>query len=746
MSDESTKAISAASVTFDDEGKIFKGSAVRNGRLIFTSVSQIKMFDKAHEGCPRKWTYHYVLKKKLAKTGVLVKGADLGVLLYKYLTTGQDVLPPVLLPAKKFFPVPGQDLECEKPFATGSQGKGEDLLLAIAAREQLVTGNLTWQQKEALQSDINRYSGLTANGISVDGAADCRHHRGTFIGEDGVLYKEAPGMFVGETVDQKAVSRIHPQVIHSGQNAGQVLQSYVLKGPALCNDVQMLGYGVYDADNRSELTHVRLSHVYANKSKREAQKYTALISVAQLRERWHRVNGVVSEMDAHAGVTKIEDVEPNTNACDSYTHVDPNNPKGPPLQGCGHKYYCPLSSAQVTSNLMGLSSYKENVMSLFDEVPAFAFPSIVPLPPPVPPAPPVPQDAASYAAAVEAEKQRLLASPPAAPPSVVSYGSCPACGEALSDQNASRLQSGAIKHFNCANVAVTAPSSPPAVPTVPTGVRPPDAPTSNNLLDRADPMPAAEIAKVEDPELRAKLEAHAKAHAARELERLAAETAGRPSATVWCPTSTIKVKMTPEIMVLGKYTCQCTKVYTVKVLKPIKEGDDYVSVIPKHKPLKTDETAAPVAPSVPPVPSVPVVEVAAPLVPGPLEQLTMAMVTTPPPVPVVPPVPSHSNGTSNGAMTAHIDELFGKEPVGTNTEVAVPPVPPAAPPAPVAPASEAPAVPRVSAEVKKMFNYVDVLVPTGSDTYRRFTIDGTDPQSMAVLTSINTLLSSIEIK
>lgn len=729
MSDESK---TASAVTFDDEGKIFKGSAVRNGRLIFTSVSQIKMFDKAHEGCPRKWTYHYVLKKKLAKTGALIKGADLGVLLYKYLTTNQDVLPPVLLPAKKFFPVPGQDLECEKPFATGAQGKGEDLLLAIALREQLVTGNLTWQQKEALQSDINRYSGLTANGISVDGAADCRHHRGTFIGEDGVLYKEAPGMLVGETVDQKAVSRIHPQVIRSGQNAGQVLQSYVLKGPALCNDVQMLGYGVYDADARPELTHVRLSHVYANKSKREAQKYTALISVAQLRERWHRVDGVVSEMDAHASVTKIEDVEPNTNACDAYTHVDPNNPKGPALKGCGHKYYCPLSSTQATSNLMGLSAYKENVMSLFDEVPAFASPSIIPIAPPVPPAPPVPQDATAYAAAVEAEKQRLLAAAPVAPPIAVSYGTCAACGEALSEQNASRLQSGAIKHFNCANVAVAAPSAPPAVPTVPTGVRPPDAPTSNNLLDRADPMPAAEIAKVTDPELRAKLEEHAKAHAARELERLAAETAGRPSATVWCPTSTIKVKMTPEIMVLGKYTCQCTKVYTVKALKPLKEGDDYVSVIPKHKPVKTDEVAAPPVPPVPP--AVPTVEAAPPVPLAP---------PVPPAVPTIevaaPPVPSQSNGASNGAMTTHIDELFGKEPVGTNTNVVVPPIPPAAP-------SEAPAVPRVSTEVKKMFSYVDVLVPTGSDTYRRFTIDSTDPQSMAVLTSINTLLSSLEIK
>ena len=98
MSDES-KTASAASASFeDDEGRIFKGSAVRNGRLIYTSVTQIKTFDKEHEGCPRKWTYHYVLKKKLAKTGALVKGADLGVLLYKYLTTGQDVLPPTLLP------------------------------------------------------------------------------------------------------------------------------------------------------------------------------------------------------------------------------------------------------------------------------------------------------------------------------------------------------------------------------------------------------------------------------------------------------------------------------------------------------------------------------------------------------------------------------------------------------------------------------------------------------------------------
>lgn len=632
-----------------DPEKPFTGRAVENGVVRFTSVSQIKMFDAESEGCPRKWAYRYVFGIKLEKTGALTKGDEFAKSLEHYLKTGEDLLPPTLRPLKPYLPVPGGDLEVERKFATGVKGK--DIEKAIAAREQLVkllrsehAGTAVFRaQIEHLRTEIKKYARLVVHDIPVDGAADVRHHRGVFVDEDGKLRSEVPGMVVGETGDLKTVSRIHPHKITRGENAGTILPAFALNAAQICEDPQMLAYGVYDADTHSELTHVRLSHYYANKTKREAEKRTGLLSIEQLRERFHRrVEQPVLEMHDVAQASCIEEIEPNIRACDSFTHVDPENPKGKPKKGCGYRYQCPLSTEQMSLNMFGNSEVRG--MSLFDTVNQ-------PQVPATPAAPQPPHDEAAYRAQVEAERLKLAAqtapgvqqpSPPAPAVNV-----CVHCGTPLDGTNSSRKTDGTIKHIGCAAAAVVvapppvpanyehkavAPPPPPPGALAPTegavGVKPPDAPTVD-WIDAARPMPPAEIAAVENPEMRARLELHSKLWHEREAARLAEQAKNEPPVeSKWCQPQSPKIVISPEIVLAKKFICHCGKSYSLTTLKPIQEGDKLVSVIPRHKPVNAAPAAPPAPPAAPALPPSP-----------PQQQMQLASsVAPPPPSPSAPQI------------------------------------------------------------------------------------------------------------
>ena len=53
---------------FTKQERPFLGSAVKDGKLRFTSVSQIIQFDHSTEGCNRRWFYSYVRGLKEEKT------------------------------------------------------------------------------------------------------------------------------------------------------------------------------------------------------------------------------------------------------------------------------------------------------------------------------------------------------------------------------------------------------------------------------------------------------------------------------------------------------------------------------------------------------------------------------------------------------------------------------------------------------------------------------------------------------
>jgi len=580
--------------------KPFLGHSVKDGRLRFTSVSAIKLFDVRKEGCKRKWAYKYRFGIKTKKIGAQIKGIDYAAALEHYLTSasdqfpeGEDVLPPVLQQAKRYFPKPGPDLECEQPLG--------DMEKALAARDAAFLAPPG--TRELLFGEAKRFAGLHANGVPIDGAADIRHTRGEYIDKSGIICKEPADIRVVNIDDLKAVSQIFPHKITRGEKAGQIRMPFTLTDAEIGEDVQMLGYARHSVDKYDWMTHARLGLIYTNTKKKEADLRMALISKQQILDRWHgNIEPIVVEMEKNAGAEKPEDVEPNVKACDAYTHVDPNDPEGKRvLQGCPHRYYCPLSTLQVSATLLG--NHKESAMSLFDAFENPAASTVVTIT-----TSSVPTDPAAYAAQVEAEKLKLLglSAPPPPPPPVVapppppaavSYGFCVSCGVPLTSENASKLPNGATKHMGC---AAAQPAAPPP-PSSPIAVNPPDQPRAANMLQAAAAVPADAIPEIQNPQLKAEVEAHARAHA--EKARIEAEEAAQQKAalSVWCNTSATKILITAEIAVEGKWVCKCGKSYTVKALKPVRNAEGNMeTVIPRHKPPKKDGEEVAVAPPPPP--------------------------------------------------------------------------------------------------------------------------------------------------
>lgn len=672
-----------------DPDEPFTGRAVENKIVRFTSVTQISMADDSgEEGCLRKWGYRYVFGVKLAKTGALKKGGDFAEKLEHYLKTGEDCLPKELQPAKKFFPTPDpekNDLEVEQAFATGPRGLGKDIEKAIALREALVKQQ-GWPQSaiDNCRAEMQKFARLVIHDVPVDGAADFRHRRGVFVDEDGRLRGEVPGMIVVETGDLKTMSRIHPQVIQSGENAGEILPTYAKTSAQICSDVQMLTYGVYAIGQNPDSTHQRLSHVIANKSKREAVKRTGLLSNAQVLEHFEPIKRVVLRMIDAAKADAPGELEPNVHACDAYTHVDPNDPTGKKiLPGCGYRYVCPLSTAQV-----GLSIFpgsKENTMaSAFDQLDT---PPTSTANGAAAPSTPNALDPAAWAAQVEAEKKKFEAAASAPPPPQPSVP-CTACGEPLTRDNASFLPDGSVKHFGCKAALVPSPpplppsvpvsTAPPASPAAPhegaVGVKPPDAPV-HDWIDQAKPMPLEEINQVEDPELKARLLLHHEEWHKREAARLAEEALRNPQPAAddpWCQPKCPKVVITADIFAAKKFVCHCGKSYSIATLKPIKEGDQFYSVIPKHKPVKKKEEALAAPLSPPPLPPLP----PAPPAPPPLPP-TASAPQLPPPLPPAPPPPPPAPPLLPKVVAPPLP----------------PPLPPAPPTLPSAMASSAPPAP-----------------------------------------------------
>jgi hypothetical protein len=621
--------------------RIRVGAALENGKFRFLSVSQMKLFDPESEGCNRKWAFQYKFRKKLAKTSSLKDGADTAEKLEHYLKTGEDVLPMWMQPAKLLFPRPdmaliaaGQnDLQVEKPL-------GPYFPLAVFLRDamlrpEFLSKNASYQA--ALRQEMRQLAGLVVHDIPFDGAPDVRYFRDVYIGDDGLPYRELPGTRVVKIEDLKTTSRIWPQQIMSGDNAGKILPGYAKTAAQVCDDTQMLGYARRDCDAFPDVTHFRLAHVYAQTKSRGSAKRSGIISREEVLSRWKkRGEDVVAKMVQVATADRIEDIEPSISSCDAYTHLVScgaprcgeegaypgftRNPtsgafepcfvckgKGKVQPGCGHRYYCPLANSQVVQSMYATTA-KETNMSLFNSIPGAMPPTPTSAtPPPMPPP-------ANDRSVVEQEKEKLRSADAARIASAAQQNNAaklgcgaPGCGDGCAPGWVRGESAGGF--VQCPVCKGKGGMTIKFAPE-PGAVIPPDAPPPPDLHRGADPVPLEARAEITDPMLKARVEAHAAAHAAEQAKIEAQKLA---TSSVWCTFSGSIVKLSMDNAIRGKYACACSKEYNTKK-EAVKQTDgSYDFTVPRHKPKNKveapvpqvededdDQTVYPVVPPLPP--------------------------------------------------------------------------------------------------------------------------------------------------
>jgi hypothetical protein len=603
--------------------RVFLGSAVKNGVVRFTSVSQIVLFDPhSYGGCPRRWAYRYKWQMGKEESDQMKAGSEVyATSLEDYLKTGVDKLVPVLRPAKHFFPKPGPDIEVEQRLG--------DMAAAIALREQaLRNGAMTAE----IADRIRRVAGLAAAGVPIDGAADYRHRRGEYVDGYGQLKKELVGV-VAEIADLKTVGRIDDHVTRSGTR---------LKGTAktveqILAHTQMVGYGVHACDKWSDLTHVRLSHIYAQtKHGFAATKRTGVLEVGEVRRRWARQESVVRQMiDVVATADKPEQVPTNIESCNSYNRE------------CPHSAYCSRPNRTV-ADILQIRKLGEKTMGngFFDtgsppaasqangaSAPAAGFfaPTIALVPQNLPPAPPPVQQTEEERAATIAAAKAAMAVEDGLVEGFDPTRGCNGNGfyqDTKTGYGFFNVEPGHVCSARCKPKLV---QQPPQVGQV----NPPDSPPRDPIAE-ASPLPAEVVAAIPDLDVRAAAAAHAEAHNARE----AAAEAANPKAVKTsgkCLGGKQEVALTPKQLKSHKVDCPvCGKEMRLK-------DDDFSpdftkGIIPGHMMPKMDATPAPT--------TLPPASAALPPPPAPAAELPPAPVATLPPPPVevpaaeLPPAPA----------------------------------------------------------------------------------------------------------
>lgn len=647
------------------DGRPFLGRAVQDGKIRFSSVSQVTVFDPTTDGgCPRKWAFKYIFGKKELETDKQRRGKEFATTLEMYLKTGQDTLPPILRVGIHLLPKPGPDLEVEQKFG--------DIARAVALREQFLRAAHP-AERESIAREMRMVAGLSAADVPFDGAPDFRHRRGEYVETDGTLVREAPGLIVCETGDHKTTSRIDDHTTRGGET----YQGWAKTPEGVGNTPQMVGYGVNSADKYPDLTHVRLSHIYyQTKGAKTATKRSVLIPVDVVRRRWERVGDVMREMESvAAGAKRIEDVPFNLNACEAFSYVLPD---GTTKRGCAHQSYCDRP-ARTISEFLQIGKREPGAPSLFDAVSqgadtssqpgekkmglfdmvagttpgangtaAPSSPSLFSAPPPPPPPP---MGEAERQSAIDAHKARLSAQEA---PSVgrhplegmEGYTAGQGCNGHGYYQSADKSGFLAVERGHS---CIACQSAPPA-PSI-ASVNPPDRPAPE-FIDTVDPLPAETIAALPEGELKQKAEAHAKESAKREAEdqRTRDAASGKKEKTSGkCGGGGQLLALKPEHIKRRKIDCPvCGK--TLAIADKNFSADFASATLPGH--MMTKETKETVAPP-PPAPAATVMAAPPPPPPPadvapaqPKSWLSPAPVTAAPPPPPPPPAQVIAEGVA----------------------------------------------------------------------------------------------------
>lgn len=372
-----------------------------DGKLQYLSVSQIAKFDESeYAGCNRRWWFRYIAGLPEPEFKFQELGTKVHSQIEHYLASGEDVLGAIARAGKHLLPFPGEKLLIE------------------------------WGLNDAPRSSESRYffppkeSLLTASDVPLIGFIDAVNFRGESVTPSGALQAE-PGTV--EIIDQKTTGDLSRAKI-----GDQLVTS------------QMLGYAEWARRRFPEVERVRLSHIYfATKGQPSAIKTTTTLTIARVKDLWHRrIEPIVEEMKSVAALKNAEDVPGNLESCYAYG-------------GCPFRNNCTSHRKMSVGERLKmslLSKVKGDRKLVIHESD-----------------PDVPQNGAS-AAVVQAEAKvppppvtsapkALVPPPPLTSAPKVETGVCGACGEILSAQNGSKLPSGKWMHVGCKGAK---PEAPPA--------------------------------------------------------------------------------------------------------------------------------------------------------------------------------------------------------------------------------------------------------------------------------------------
>lgn len=452
------------------------------------TVASVSQVEKAgHDqpgGCMLKWFYEAPMGLKPEQSQAQSDGDKGHALLANYFLTG--ALPPKRAKMSKavtgailkgHLPKPGPDLLVERRFSEQEKYTGR---CADCGLEESFHGKgsvcVTYRP---VWIPLDLTATLHLAGMPWEGFIDLAYRRGP-----------APTI-----LDHKFFSRCNPEISSDPYH-------WLKKPDAMIRTVQLPVYVKSQQPFWPDAKLWDIGHHYICKQGVDSFIRSAVVSMDQVDERIATISQTVAEMRALSLVTEPREVPFNRRSCDAYG-------------GCPHQSICPRFKEKPTVQLT------PEELAAFGDVPAADAPVGAPAPavaedpfddvpdldePVVMEAPVVAPAAAAAPAPVEPPKRRMLiqdvdeapaaSSVPAPVPGpstapVTAPVTCP-CGEKITSENGSKLQSGQWKHIGC---KLDAPKAEPKTET--------PAPRQRAAKKAPPPPPVEEKREESDPERKA---------------------------------------------------------------------------------------------------------------------------------------------------------------------------------------------------------------------------------------------------
>jgi hypothetical protein len=307
-------------------GNEYYGSAVVDGKLRYSSVSQIRLADKRTKGgCLRRWWYDKVARIKEVDServsDAKEAGIDLDVELKQFLRSGDSTaLSALAMKGLHILPVPGKDL--------GLDVKMHHVKYVLNGVE--LTGKFTYDNRPPDGTIITIGSALMADDVPVVGELDVCHNRGLNRGDED----DEDGHDPEGTVEVFDIKR-------KGVDKDRFGNKTYMESSELVHDIQMGGYGEWVGRVYPPTKYVRLSHGYFfAKGKTPPKKVTRLHVLDECKRTWDYASSVVRSMKEYAGEEDVNKVPFNVQACDAFA-------------GCGHRDKCQAYKNLRTDTLYG---------------------------------------------------------------------------------------------------------------------------------------------------------------------------------------------------------------------------------------------------------------------------------------------------------------------------------------------------------------------------------------------------------